>query len=92
MNEKLIERKLKGAVEALGGQAIKLVSPHFTGMPDRMILMPAGRMWFVETKTTGERLSPRQKIVIPMLRTLGFDVWVIDDQATLSEFLNRIAK
>lgn len=90
MNEKLIERKLSEGVKARGCLAIKLVSPYFTGLPDRMILMPGGRIRFVELKTTGKKLSARQEIVTELLRRFGFAVAVIDSQVQIDEFLNDL--
>lgn len=90
MNEKLIEKKLREKVKQLGGIAIKFSSFTFTGFPDRIVLMPGGRIWFAELKTTGKSLLPRQKIVIPMLRQLGFQVRVIDDEEGLQSFLEEI--
>lgn len=80
MNEKLIERKLYKKVKDLGGLAIKFFSPWFTGMPDRIVLMPAGRIWFVEIKTTGKPLKPRQAIVRKLLLKLGFEVYLLDTE------------
>lgn len=55
MREKVIEQKLVKAVRAAGGIAPKLASPGFDGMPDRMVLMPGGRIGFVEVKAPGEK-------------------------------------
>lgn len=90
MNEKLIESKLRDGVKSKGGLALKFTSPSFTGVPDRIVLMPTGRMGFVELKSTGKKLSPRQLIVFPILERLGFPVTVIDDQAGLDEYLNQL--
>lgn len=92
MNEKLIERKLKTGVEKLGGIALKLVCLSFTGIPDRTVLMPGGKVWFAELKTTGKKPSPRQVIVIAFLRKLGFSVYVIDTERQLDDFLKNIQK
>ncbi|HUR65447.1 MAG TPA: VRR-NUC domain-containing protein [Chitinophagaceae bacterium] len=91
MNEKLIEKKLREGVKKLGGIAVKFFVLAFTGFPDRIVLMPGGRIWFVETKTTGKTLSPRQKIVLPYLEKLGFKVRVIDRQELLDQFFKEIA-
>lgn len=90
MNEKLIERKLYNSVKKAGGIAIKFTSPSMSGVPDRIVLMPGGRVWFAELKTTGEKLRPIQVVIIGMLRKLGFSVWVIDTQELLDEFLKEI--
>ena len=50
MREKTIEQKLVQAVKAKGGIAPKFVSPGFSGVPDRLILLPDGKCGFVEVK------------------------------------------
>lgn len=46
MREKEIEKKLTLEVKKRGGLAVKFVSPGFDGMPDRIVLMPEGKMAF----------------------------------------------
>ena len=78
-------------MKALGGLALKLTCLWFTGWPDRTVLLPGGRIVFAELKTTGKKLSPRQEVVIPWLRnTMGFTVFVIDDQEGLDLFFEHI--
>ncbi|MFX1704575.1 VRR-NUC domain-containing protein [Chitinophaga sp. CC14] len=89
-SEKYLERKLTDKVKKLKGKAFKFWCISFTGMPDRMILLPGGRIRFAEIKSTGKPLKPRQKIVIPWLRSLGFIVTVIDTVEKLNEFLNEL--
>ena len=78
MLEKNIENKLTTAVEKAGGIAPKFVSPSFTGMPDRLVLLPDGVFAFVELKAPGESPRPLQKARHRKLRSLGFKVYVID--------------
>jgi hypothetical protein len=92
MNEKLLERKLKKEVERSGGLAIKIASPWFTGLPDRLVLMPGRMFYWVETKSTGKFLRPRQKVVRRLFTKLDIEVDVIDTEETLAEFLNKIRK
>ena len=87
MNEKLIERKLREGVKRKGGLALKFVSPGFTGVPDRIILLPSGKICFAEIKTTGEEPTPRQQLVIEQFRDFGFQVEIIDSQESLTNFL-----
>ena len=47
MAEKDIERFLVNGVKKLGGVAYKFVSPGNAGVPDRLIVMPGGRVYFV---------------------------------------------
>lgn len=87
MNEKLIERKLREKVKEIGGLALKLESNYFTGLPDRMILLPKERIIFAEIKTTGQKPTKRQLAVHRLLRRLGFQVWVVDSEEVLKKLL-----
>ena len=44
MLEKQVEQALTSAVKARGGLALKFVSPGVSGVPDRIVLMPGGRL------------------------------------------------
>lgn len=90
MNEKLIEKKLREAVKAFGGLALKFSSPYHRGMPDRVLLMPNGMVGFVEIKTTGKKPTELQKVAHKQLRELGFKVEVIDKPEQIEEFLNEL--
>jgi hypothetical protein len=92
MNEKLIEKKLREEVRHMEGLAIKLSSSYYTGIPDRLILLPEGRARFVEVKTTGKKPTPRQLKVHDELRKLGFNVEVIDDEISLNNFLKTLGR
>lgn len=89
MSEKDIERKLKKRVEALGCLCLKFESPGFTGVPDRMVLMPGGEMFFVETKAPGKKERPRQTYVQDQLRKLGF---IVISSVDGEEGINRVCK
>lgn len=58
--EKDVERLLKKEVEKLGGMCFKLVSPGMRGTPDRLVLLPDGKVHFIETKTLSGRPSIQQ--------------------------------
>lgn len=90
MNEKLIERKLREAIRKLGGKALKFSSPYETGYPDRLILMPGGRAFWVELKTTGKKPTPKQLLRQRELRALGFVSEVVDSVEALNNFLTMI--
>lgn len=90
MRETQIEQKLVKAVRAVGGIAPKLTSPGFDGMPDRMVLMPGGRIGFVEVKAPGEKPRPLQLSRHRLLRRLGFKVYVLDDAGQIKMILREI--
>lgn len=78
MNEKHIERKLVEAVKKSGGLAPKFVSPGWDGVPDRIVLLPCGRMAFVELKAPGKTMRPLQIRRKKQLERLGFKVYCVD--------------
>lgn len=90
MREKAIEHKLTVAVRATGGIALKFISPSFDGMPDRLVLLPSGRMVFVEVKAHGMKPRPLQLKRHEMLRQLGFKVYVIDDEGQIRHILKEM--
>lgn len=90
MREKSIEQKLVKAVKAAGGVCPKLVCPGFDGMPDRMILLPHGRLGFVEVKVTGKKPRPLQTARHEMLTRLGFKVYVLDSPEQIGGILDGI--
>lgn len=90
MREKEIEKKLTQAVKHMGGICPKFVSPSFDGMPDRIVLLPKGRMAFVEVKAPGERPRPLQLSRHKLLRRLGFPVYVLDTEEQIGGILDEI--
>lgn len=86
-SEKVLERKLSEWVKALGGISIKLSAMYFTGLPDRMVLLPEGIIFFCELKTTGKQPTKIQERVHATIRKLGFKVYVVDSSDTISSML-----
>ena len=90
MREKTIEQKLIKAVKSAGGIAPKMVSPGLDGMPDRIVLLPEGKIGFVEVKASGKKPRPLQAARHGLLRWLGFKVYVLDDQEQIGGILDEI--
>ena len=90
MKEKIIEQKFRAAVRAVGGVAVKFVSPGLDGMPDRLALLPGGKMAFVEVKASGKKPRPLQEARHRMLRQLGFKVFVLDDEKQIGGIIDEI--
>lgn len=83
-SEKITERKVVEAVKKAGGLAVKLLA--ITGLPDRLVLLPPGRICFAEIKTTGKRASKVQLAIHRQLRAMGFRVYLINCKEGLEEF------
>ena len=91
-SEKKLEKRLSSEVKALGGWSIKLPAYLVRGLPDRLLLMPHGRAYFAEIKTTGEVLTPVQKLIRSRIEALGFTVYTIDSDEALSLIIKEIEK
>ena len=91
MKESTLEKKLKERIERAGGLCLKWTSPGFTGVPDRIVLLPDARVLFVEVKRPGlkDGMSPRQKRVAQQLRDLGFTVIRLSDLKDIEQYLGE---
>jgi hypothetical protein len=90
MREKTIEQKLTKAVKKHGGVALKFISPGYDGMPDRLVLLPEGKLAFVEVKAKGCRPRPLQIARHGALRRLGFRVFVLNDPEQIGGIIREI--
>ena len=69
-SETSLEKWLDGFVRKIGGATLKLT---FTaGIPDRLVLLPGGKIIFLELKTEIGRIGPMQVWWLSRLRKLGF--------------------
>ena len=90
MLEKDIESFLVRKVREMGGTAYKFVSPGNTGVPDRMVVLPGGKIIFVELKSETGRLSALQKRQVERLKKLDCDVGVLYGIEQVKEFLKEV--
>ena len=90
MREKAIEQKLSLMVKKRGGICPKWVSPGFDGVPDRIVLLPEGRIAFVEVKAPGKKPRPLQTARHKLLTRLGFKVYVLDNEEQIGGILDEI--
>lgn len=75
--ERDIESWLLKKIKKLGGKFVKFTSPGNSGVPDRIAILPGGRVWFIELKKDGEEPSEVQKWQMRQLRKLGCNVTLI---------------
>lgn len=90
MLEKEIEKALVKKVKALGGLCIKFTSPSMMGIPDRIVLLPKGKLGFVELKRPDGKARPIQTKRIKDLKELGFKVFILDKKEKIDEVIKAI--
>ena len=90
MREKEVEKKLVKAVKSEGGVCWKFTSPETAGVPDRIVLMPEGRIAFVEVKAPGEKPRKLQLSRHRLLRRLGFKVYVLDALEDIEKIISEV--
>ena len=89
-SEKRVEALLVSGVKQMGGVAYKFVSPGNSGVPDRIILMPGGKIYFVELKREDGQLTNLQKRQINRIRKMDCRVDVLRGIVEVSNFLLRL--
>jgi hypothetical protein len=87
MREADIEKYVKQHVK---GHLVKWVAPGESGVPDRILLLPNGRVIFIEFKMESGKLSPRQRLWIKRLTDLGHDVRVIIGMDMAKRFVEEV--
>ena len=90
MLERTIEQRLVEAVRKAGGLCPKFVSPGWDGVPDRIVLLPGGKLGFVELKAPGQKLRPLQRRRREQLERLGFRVFAVDSVEQIGGVLDAI--
>lgn len=90
MREKSVEQRLVKAVRAAGGLALKFVSPGMAGVPDRLILLPGGRIAFCEVKAPGEKPRALQVHRMEQMRALGCRVYLVDSEEKIGAMISEI--
>lgn len=70
--------------------AIKLTSPSFDGLPDRLVLLPLGKIGFVELKAAHKKPRPLQVKRMKDLESLGFKCFVVDSKEQIGGVIDAI--
>ncbi|WP_449460495.1 VRR-NUC domain-containing protein [Streptococcus suis] len=88
MKEKQIEQKLVDEVKNINGWCLKLTG--MIGIPDRLVLLPRGKIGFVEVKAPSKKPRVIQVKRMKQLSALGFYCFVLDDVSEIGAILNAI--
>ena len=87
--ESNLEAYLIKRVRMLGGITIKL-APIIAGMPDRLVVLPGGGMFFVELKQEKGRVSAIQRSWHTRLAEMGTPVYVLNNRLAVAAFLYEV--
>jgi hypothetical protein len=79
MLERNIEAKVCGYARERGLLAYKFTSPAHAAVPDRLFVLPNGRMFFCEFKREKQKPTPTQEREHHRLRQHKVSVFVIDN-------------
>lgn len=92
MKEAEVERRMGKMVKKRGGQFYKFVSPGMPGVPDRIMIIPGGKVWFVELKTTVGSVQRIQKWVHEQLEKVGCNVRIVRGWDDAKAFVEEVFK
>jgi hypothetical protein len=88
--EDSVEEILVRRVRALGGRCEKMSMQGRRGFPDRLVILPGGRIYLVETKRpVGGRLSPHQISLHAIYKALGVPVVIARNSADIDNLLKN---
>lgn len=90
MLERNIEAYLRDKASGAGGRAYKFVSPANSGVPDRIVMLPGGRIAFVELKAPGKKATPLQVNQQRFITRMGLPVFTIDNKKDVDELIQHM--
>ena len=90
MRESVVEKHLTIEAKKRGGMSVKFVSPGLDGVPDRLVLLPGGKLAFVELKAPGKKMRPLQIHRAKQLTAMGFRVYCADRKEMIGGILDEI--
>ena len=90
MKESKIEKWFVRELKKLGCIADKFVSPGNAGVPDRIVIIPGGKVVFVELKTDKGELSEIQKWQAARYKCRDADVRVVYGLKGANDFVDEV--
>lgn len=89
-DERDVEDWTRKKIEQLGGVFMKWVSPGNAGVPDRIAILPGGKVYFIELKKDGETPRKLQVWQQDRLRRLGCDVRTVEGMDEARQFIEEV--
>lgn len=90
MREREIEQYLVKQAKEAGGKAYKWTSPGNAGVPDRIVMLPGGRVAFVELKAPGGKPTALQLSQQRFIASMGLPVTVIDSKEGVNQLISTM--
>lgn len=90
MRESELEKEFCSLVRQAGGKAYKFVSPGNAGVPDRIVVLPGGRIGFAELKRPGEEPRKLQQLRLEELGRLGCLAEAVDGMEAAGAFVAKL--
>ena len=88
--ERDVESYLKRQLSGLGCLFLKWVCPGNDGVPDRIVIMPGGRICFVEVKTQTGHMTELQCFWQKKLRSIGCGAVTVYGMKGAKEFIEVV--
>lgn len=88
--EASLEAHFYRQVRLLGGMVDK-IAPTRKGMPDRLVLLPGGRVYLVELKADNGSTSPAQRLYHQRAAELGTRVQLLVGRSGIDAWLRTVA-
>lgn len=92
MLEKEIEKYLNDNIKKFGGRSYKFISPGQSGVPDRIVFLPGGKIYFVELKRKKGSPSALQKLQHKRFKELGHEVYLLYGLDDVKRFIDEIER
>ena len=86
--EKDIEKWIGDQVMTMGCLWLKWTSPGNAGVPDRIVILPGGRVVFAEIKTRYGKVAPIQEHTIGKMREMGCSVHLVRGSTGAAVFVD----
>lgn len=91
VQETAVEGHLIKRVKGAGGICMKIM-PIVAGYPDRLVLLPGGRLFLVETKAPKGVLRPVQRVFKTRAEAIGVPVAVLYTSAQVDTWMDARLK
>lgn len=75
--------------ERNGCKALKLIFLRKKGFPDRTVICPGAKVFFIEFKRPGKPPTPSQVMVRKLLESFGFEYYVCDRPGQAEKILEN---